>query len=116
MTAIKRLAFGLQPPRGTAVAWGARTIYKASSDPDRVMIDILHDRQDRFGDTEQLKPLCGWIGDSLKALRVELAGRDVRGDSTETVRIEADGFVLEASPNGSHGYLYIVAYVQPAVA
>lgn len=109
------LAWGLQPPEGVKVAWGTRTIYRYDSDPKRIGIDILWDRQDRRGLKEELEPLLAWVDSTgMTALRQELARSEVVGDSPLRAVVRSDkGFVIEASPNASYGYLYIVAYVKP---
>lgn len=115
MTTTKRLGFGLQPPEGVTVAWGARAWYKYHPSAERVMIDLLHDRQDRIGSGEELTPLLDWLNEEgLAALKRELARYAVTGDSDASGTVRKAPFVIEASPNASYGYLYIVAYVQPA--
>jgi len=100
------LAWGLQPPEGTEAAWGARTIY---TPPDG--IDVLHDRQSSRGTDKVRAALVGWINDhGMDLLRGRLRVSVLRGNSNETIKIEDRGYVIEASPRGSHGYLYLVVY------
>ncbi len=115
-----KLAWGIQPPEGVPVAYGARAIY--SLDEKRVRrnyqtiatIDIVHDRQSLAGDPK--------LGDGLrKALRALLpalkkACEDAvldKGSRDELV-VECEGYTLHASPRASHGYLYIGAWPTPA--
>ena len=112
-TTTKRLEWGRQPPEGVETAWGARAIYKFSSDPERIMVDLLWDRQGVLGKKKELKPLGAWINSvGLRALRQELALRNVTGDCSTVVTITDDTYALEACPNSSYGYLYIVGYVK----
>jgi len=103
-----RLTWGLQPPEGTTLAWGARAIYKGGA------IDLLPDRQAWRGPIDERKPLVDWLNTTGRAA-IERAAKhaNLRGDEERTVRHESAGFTIEASPRGSHGYLYLVAYPTP---
>ena len=115
--------FGLRPPDGVPVAWGARAIYEIKSTrrkrgERRATIDIPYDRQQMVGSDAERKAL-GVVVNShlLPALRAELEERDILGDSNETIEVShvSDGYVYraKASPNGSYGYLYLCAWREP---
>lgn len=108
------LEFGRRPPEGTAVlaAWGARAIYKNTHPP---LIDTLPDRQQMVGDDEGARRRLGeWLnGKALKRLMrdIEALRSGLPGDSPDVVTFEDGPFHLEASPQCSHGYLYIGAWI-----
>lgn len=98
--------FGLKPPPASSIrSWGARAIL------NRNQLDILHDRQtytSHEGEAEADRhPFFRWLNmvglPHLKERRWDPSSRDVYsfGDGP---------FVVEASTQGSHGYLYITAY------
>ena len=95
--------WGLAPPEGTLLVWGARAIFKRSGP----VIDLLPDRQSWHG--EDRKPLVRWLNDTgIPALR-DLC-KDLTTCSGETVSHSEGGWTIEASPRESFGYLYLVAY------
>lgn len=106
------LAFGLRDrPDNLTCAWGARWIW-----PD----DMLHDRQDLFGDVRGRSDLVAWLnGGALDAARKAartLAADHVlspRDDNTVTLFEDAAG-IVRGNPQGSHGYLYVAAWLKPS--
>lgn len=108
MTKERKLHWGeirtLVVPETATCAWGARAIFRPSN-----TLEFLHDRLDSWGDDSML--LRKWIADKgitmLKSLLKELG---VRGSDESIVSFEDSGFHLAASPCGSCGYLYIIAY------
>jgi hypothetical protein len=99
-------AFGRHPGEDikTAAAWGARAIFKHGE------IDLLHDRMQMVGGDDQTRQeLAAWINKTglpkVKALVSRLYG----GDS-DVVTFDDGRFHIEASPQASHGYLYIGAW------
>jgi hypothetical protein len=107
----RRLEFGHQPPKGAKVAWGARAIFKPIS--KNPMIDILWDRQSAFGEEAERQTLVEWVKTTglpwLNAELEEKAGY-ATSKSHEIYRYEDGDYVIEASPKGSGGYLYIGAW------
>ena len=111
---MKPKPFGLDCP-DTPIAWGARAIFTADGGFNP---DLLYDRQ-------------GWVGDPIcrkafsKALNADLLPKalkrakdlgikgEIRGSEGRRVSLtDASGAVqIEANTCGSHGYLYMVAYV-----
>jgi hypothetical protein len=96
--------FGLQLPKNVKaeIHWGARAILDG-----RGYLDIPPDRQ-QMSDYENpaRKKLAKWIPKQLK--KIEKLRLDM-----VTGQYEADDgvFHMRANANGSHGYLYIVAWM-----
>jgi hypothetical protein len=107
MTDLK-LSFGRAVPDGIEAAWGARMIW-----PD----DLVWDRQDMFGSDEQRKPLAEWLnGGALKAAREKLREMARNEDwlpssETEATLYEDERGRVIGSPQGSHGYVYVAAWL-----
>jgi hypothetical protein len=107
MTDLK-LAFGLRDiPESVTTAWGARLIW-----PN----DLVHDRQDLVGpNAERLK---WWLNtyEGGKPLRLALermrhpSGIGPTDDHTFTL-YEDDYGCIVGNPQGSHGYLYVAAWL-----
>src|SRR5262245_7583104 len=105
---MSSLAFGYNGglPDGVKAAWGARFIF-----PD----DLVYNRQDLIGaDTEDGKKLLDWLnGGALGAARAK--ARTMHVSSAETVEVvlheDETGIVL-GNPQGSYGYLYVVAFLK----
>jgi hypothetical protein len=132
------LGWGRQPPEGVTLAWGARAIYKqgvgqtAIKMPERVLrgfrspdsggaaiIDLLWDRQDWRGPQGPArKALAEWINTTgLPAIREACSPPNGLGPDESRVVSFTDGTrTIEASPNGSYGHLYLVAYEVPTDA
>ena len=103
------VTWGRKPSRETAYCWGARAIFLPHD--KRRCIDLLPNRQGMNGEhtPEQAKALVAWVNaKGLKAL--EPLVRGLPTSSSEVCTVEQDGFVLEACPNASYGYLYLCAY------
>jgi hypothetical protein len=106
-----RLSFGRNAglPESVEAAWGARMIW-----PD----DLVWDRQDMFGSAEQRKTLAEWLnGGALKAAREKLRelalefGDWQPGASVEETLYEDQRGRVIGSPQGSHGYVYVAAWL-----
>jgi len=96
--------FGIRPPAKVTTKWGCRAIFKRGD------IDIVWDRISKRGQNDKLKALCAWLDKTgLKLLRKEMQRKPDQMSREET-RIEADGYVIVASPKASAGYLYIGAW------
>lgn len=124
--------WGLPPRPGVLAlaAWGARAIYKITTERDRKTgrkippeIDLLWDRQEFKYDA--LDPLAvkavgrlqKWISaKGMKKLSRECMTRFITGDCAEVVEIVDGDFMLIASPRKSYGYLYIGAWIVPHTA
>lgn len=129
-------------PDTAPVSWGARAIYgwrdmrravltkqgkpktrhgiTVTETIYRPVIELLWDRQGFAADAKNGKPLAEWIENvALPKLR-ELceargAGHPAQDGPSAIVEFvdEKAGFAVKASPNGSHGYLYIAAWKVP---
>jgi hypothetical protein len=105
-------AHWLLPDKWSA-AWGARAIadedYKPNRnkyEPPMHVASLLADRQSGAGKNEPLGRLLKWINENLLPIKMLY-----NGSSTE-VTIKDDGeFHARWTPNGSHGYIYIVAWM-----
>lgn len=110
--AKKALEFGLQPPKGTKVAWGARAIFKPIH--QNPMIDILWDRQDAFGPQEEREALVGWVKDrGLPEIERQISDHPKLFTLTREkalFKFREGDYVIEANPKASAGYLYIGAW------
>jgi len=111
--------------------WGARAIYtparwdypqtfgghKIRSKPSKIScdIDILGDRQ-TWSQVNARHPLIEWLNtEGMKALRARLNELCLATSSREVVVVISKDrrFILEASPQGSWGYLYLGAWERP---
>jgi len=104
--------FGRKAPEGVTVAaaWGARAIYHPMR---RERIDLLPDRQQCAPDSfpEANHQLSYWLNHRALA-ELNLRCRGLRGDSQDVVSWDDGEYHIEASPQGSCGYLYIGAWLR----
>lgn len=125
--------WGLRAPEGyNGVRWGARAIFNTRGEFQTVKkgrkhiryervyvprcdIDIPWDRQSLTGGTDaERKALADWVNESgMAALKKELVKQSIDNTCDATVTVRGKGYVLSASPRGSHGYLYIGCYKEP---
>ena len=98
--------FGLPIEGEHEAYWGARAIYRGY--PDYVM-ELLWDRQSAEGVQDQ--PEFGkWLDDTgLPWLRKRLKEAGLGSDSRDVLSFAEGNYRIQASPNGSYGYLYIGA-------
>jgi hypothetical protein len=99
------VSWGRSAPEGTnnVAAWGARAIFANGC------IDLLPDRQGAAGDQAALNDLIAWVNKiGLPYLREEVV--KVSRSSSEVVNRDDSAYHIEASPQSSHGYLYIGAW------
>jgi hypothetical protein len=112
----KKLGWGaswLLPEEWTA-AWGARAIAEKDYSPNTYqsykhgthIASLLPDRQSGAGNNESLKGLLAWINDRLLPIRMFYDGR-----STEITILDDGCFHARWTPNGSFGYIEIVAWM-----
>ena len=100
-------------PEEHRAAWGARAI------ADRVMLrpgedlitpthvaDLLPDRQSGVGENEPLKNLLAWINKNVLPIRM-----NYDGSSREVTEVNDGNCHARWTPNGSYGYIYIVAWM-----
>jgi hypothetical protein len=104
-----KLAWGLPlPDFKIASAWGASAIFKPGS---HTPIDILGDRLDVQPEGVESPMLCNWLWQhGLPWLNA--AATDLEPGDCEVVELTRSPFGVRASPNGSHGYIYICAWRQ----
>lgn len=105
MTEETRYWFGRRAPDGAVRAWGARAIYQ------RQRIELLWDRQNWQPDEKPPVEFEDWINQiGLPWLRKTCTDRYITPDSSTVLLYEDGPYGIEASPQRSYGYLYIVAY------
>jgi len=123
MTDTKKLepSWGIKPPTDTNIvaAWGARAIYKPAGIDDSAAERHwrLTGKQSRAKGRHvpakimDVKRLKKWV--NTKGLRL-LSKLSLVDNSKEIVTYTDGPFTITASPKGSHGYLYIGAWVTQA--
>lgn len=103
------LAYGLRTAPEDRPAWGARLIWPS---------DLVHDRQDLSGPRPDAEVLTAWLNDGplrealREAKRLALAYELRPADNREVVLYEDDRGIVKANPQGSHGYLYVAAWLK----
>jgi hypothetical protein len=111
--ALDNYKWGLAAPEGTPASWGARAI----DDPST--FGLLGDRQSVTGGEPHRAALVSMLnGGVLPKARAEWgrlkAAYEVSGSEPKLVTLYEDFLVkVEANTNGSHGYVYLVAYIKP---
>ncbi len=103
-------------PPTLAAMWSARAIYNVHP---TFYIDILHDRQWMYGNnpSQEAKDLCAWLNNSgIKGLQALCKSTGLTQNESRVVEYSSKGYVIQATPNASYGYLYIVAYRLPVVS
>lgn len=104
-----KLAYGCTKalPDGVTAAWGARWIWPA---------DMVWDRQDVAGAEAARSDLTTWLNDGPLIEAMTKARRlaqtyELSPTSDEIVTLyEDDRGIVKASPQSSHGYLYVAAW------
>lgn len=109
MANTSELQWGLRMDHECRAAWGARALYGRI---DR-KIDLLPDRQDCKGDETDMELLFSWLNHcgGLRRMRELVRAERLCVNERREVRIDGGYFHCVANPNGSHGYLYITAYM-----
>jgi len=97
-------------PEEHSAAWGARAIadkqYKYDKWTGSHIASLLPDRQSGAGNNENLKALLAWLKDRILPISLIYDG------SSRVVTEVNDGeYHARWTPNGSFGYIYIVAWV-----
>ena len=104
-----KLEWGLRPFKtGNYLAgFGARMIWNGNK------ITFLPDRQQFIGNAKTCEALRNWINNkALSKLKQYIADHHWTGATTEIYTDETWLYRIEVSPNGSHGYLYLSAYMK----
>lgn len=106
-----KLNWGHVLPEGyEGPAWGARAIYSITV--KGAVIDLLWDRQDAQGGTDEERRALGkWLNDrGLRQLREKCSALGISPHEHVHVRVEDGDYIIDANPRESCGYLYICAY------
>ena len=87
--------------------WGARATFAEGK------LYFMPDRQEHIGDTVPVCALTNWINDTaLPAWKQHIKETNWSNNSREIYTLNDNLFTLNASPNGSHGYMYLTATLQ----
>ena len=103
------LNFGLREMPDVTCAWGARLIW-----PN----DLVHDRQDLVGSDPTRSDLIAWLNDGPLRSALDEAAKLAReyvlspGDDNTVTLYEDERGLVRANPQGSHGYLYVAAWLK----
>jgi hypothetical protein len=103
--------YGFTIPESVTTYWSARGIYTWRD--GEVNTDILPDRQTMNGaeDKAAAKDLADWLNkDGLPGLQAVCQRESIQPDETRIAEYRAQGYFVAGNPNGSHGYLYVIAY------
>lgn len=122
--------FGLRPDGDSRAIWGARAIDSMHAsfrvdcglqDPDRGTLSLLPDRQSFEGDAADLAALTALLNDcdilrrAQERWRELKAGGEVSGsEASRKTLFEGPLIRVDANTNGSHGYVYLAAWLKPA--
>jgi hypothetical protein len=107
----KTLGYGLRTAPVDRPVWGARLIWPG---------DLVHDRTSTTGEDAGLDALIAWLnaGPLHEALRCARLKQDAEGnylrpdESREVTLYEDERGIVRANPQGSHGYLYVAAWLK----
>lgn len=106
----RSLGWGRPVPAHATTAMGARAILMRGYPP---CIDFVRDRMAWEGEPEDCRELSAWISNTaVPLLRKRIMDEGISLMSTDVIDIEDGRFFLEASPQGSGGYLYIGAWTE----
>lgn len=104
---IEKFAWSFVPKEAETI-WTARTIWQSYQD----YFDVLPDRQACDGLIPDREKLVDWLNKTgLKMLNEAFLDNGIRQISDEYVIVKDDDFTIMGTPNMSHGYAYISAWV-----
>lgn len=105
---MKSLAYGIQDiiPDDAIAAWGARAILRNG------VMDIVMDRTDRFFAKGTAVNFAEWMGFTGLPW-VNKTALNIWGEDRDVHRFQDGPFNVVCSAQGSHGYLYITAWMSP---
>jgi hypothetical protein len=104
---IEKFAWSFVPKEADTI-WTARAIWQSFQD----YFDILPDRQACEGEIPNRTELVTWLNDTgLKLLNKAFLDNGIRQISDEYVIVTDGKFSIMGTPNQSHGYAYISAWI-----
>lgn len=106
---INKINWGKRPFRSDAEAfYGCRMIFQSGR------LEFLPGRGSEVGEDSQVQSLVDWLNQKgLPLLKKHIKTQNWNSSTTD-VFVYIDGQKrMEASPNGSFGYMYISTYVMP---
>lgn len=100
------IIFGFKLEKEYDTVWGSRAIYDSKTH----QIEFLYDRNE-IRNPENFGPLKKWLSETgLSAIRALIHKRGLNQDSREVLIYSDDKYIIKATPNGSYGYMYLVAH------
>lgn len=109
-TETKKLGWGASwlLPEEHSAAWGARAIADKNHKTNfgTHIAGLLADRQSGIGKGEALVELLKWLNHNVLPITI-----DYDGSSREVTEVNDGNCHARWTPNGSYGYIYIVAWV-----
>lgn len=120
-TTLPPMIFGIRPPEGIAMWWGARVIFKRHWSEERArkrpgvlarwpyLLDYVGDRMQMTGGTfkQRLRFTDKLDKKILPRLQRECARAGLGPEDSTPVTFDLDGYHVEANPRASYGYLYV---------
>lgn len=104
--------FGLTPPPIAKVSWGGRAIFDCQK--DRISLNVPYLCQQFAGAMEGRKALADWLNRTgFDLLRKQLKLCRITIKCRREIVVAEGEYVLRANPQGSCGYLYLIAYPDP---
>ena len=86
--------------------WGARTIYNFADGT----IEFLADRVTVLNQ-ENFEPLKAWLKqEGIDKMRKLIQKSSLAISSSEVLAYGNETYIIKATPNGSYGYMYLVAH------
>lgn len=107
-----KMSWGLRPFRKDALAaFGVRALIENKD------ISWVPGRSSTQGSDSDVAAICEWADKTaLPKLRKRIRDGGIKPESNEVFRYGEKPMLLEASPNGSDGYIYISMYKLPLEA
>jgi hypothetical protein len=104
---IEKFAWSFVPKEAETI-WTARAIWRSFEK----WFDVLPDRQACDGEIPKREELVKWLNDTgLTILNKAFLDNGISQNSDEYVIVKDDKFSIMGTPNKSHGYAYISAWI-----
>lgn len=98
--------FGFKLEKEYDTVWGSRAIYNSKTHD----IEFLSDRNE-IRNPENFGPLKKWLSEKgINTMRKLIHKHGLSQDSREVLIYSDDKYIIKATPNGSYGYMYLVAH------
>jgi hypothetical protein len=104
---LEKFAWSFVPKEAETI-WTARAIWRSFEK----WFDVLPDRQACDGEIPKREELVKWLNDTgLTILNKAFHDNGISQNSDEYVIVKDDKFSIMGTPNKSHGYAYISAWI-----